>query len=103
MDPTAAMRRMRALVRPGGTLAILGLFRRDLPRDVAWDLAGSATTRALKLSPRRRYWETPAPKIWPPGQTLRQMRELVRQELPEATFRRLVLWRYLVTWQRPLT
>ena len=103
MDPAAAMRRMRALVRPGGTLAILGLFRRDLPRDVAWDLAASATTGALKLSPRRRYWETPAPKIWPPGQTLRQMRELVRQELPGATFRRLVLWRYLVTWRRPLT
>lgn len=101
MDPRAALQRMRDLVRPGGTLAILGLFEQDLPRDIPWELAGAATTRFLKLSPKRTYWETPAPKIWPPPHSLRQIRQVVQEELPDAAFRRLVLWRYFVTWQKP--
>jgi 2-polyprenyl-3-methyl-5-hydroxy-6-metoxy-1,4-benzoquinol methylase len=101
MDPAAALQRMRALLRPGGSLAILGLYRQELPRDLAWAIAGAVTTRVLKRSSRRTYWETPAPKIWPPAHTLRQIEQVVRHELPGAAFRRLVLWRYLVTWQRP--
>ena len=103
MEPTAALQRMRALVRPGGTLAVLGLFRSELPRDLGWVVAGAATTRVLKRSAARTYWETPAPKVWPPAHTLRQIRQVVRRELPGATFRRLVLWRYLVTWRKPGT
>ena len=101
MEPAAALQRMRSLLRPGGTLAVLGLFRAELPRDLAWALAGAATTRALKLSPARTYWETPAPKVWPPAHTLRQVEQVVRHQLPGAAFRRLVLWRYLVTWRKP--
>ena len=101
MDPAAALQRMRVLLRPGGSLAILGLYRQEFPRDLAWAIAGAVTTRVLKRSSRRTYWETPAPKVWPPGHTLRQIEQVVRSELPGASFRRLVLWRYLVTWQKP--
>ena len=39
MDPAAALRQMRALLRPGGVLGIIGLARTRLPPDLGWELA----------------------------------------------------------------
>jgi SAM-dependent methyltransferase len=99
VDARAGLRAMAELVRPGGVLAVVGLARTRLPRDLPWELAGAVSTRAHKL--RRTYWEHTSPMAWPPPETYRGMREIIEQELPGATFRRHVLWRWWCTWTRP--
>lgn len=98
MDATAGLRAMRDLVRPGGVLVVIGLARPRLPRDVPWELAGAVTTRWLKLS--RTYWEHSAPIVWPPPETYDTMRAIAGQVLPGARYRRHVLWRYSLLWER---
>lgn len=74
------------------------LARPRLPRDIPWELAGGVTTRRLKLS--RPYWEHSAPIVWPPPETYGTMRAIAEQVLPGARYRRHVLWRYSLIWER---
>lgn len=99
LDARAGLRRFAELVRPGGVVAVVGLARSELPKDLPWELAGAVTTRAIKL--RRTYWEHSAPTVWPPPETYQGMRAIVEEELPGATFRRHVLWRYWLRWTKP--
>jgi SAM-dependent methyltransferase len=93
MDERAALRRMATLLRPGGALAVIGLARsRPGPRD----LAAIAVNRAHRL--RKEWFRSPAPVVWPPPHTYREVRAIAREELPGARFRRHLLWRYSVVW-----
>jgi len=47
MDATTALTRMRALLRPGGALAVLGLARSDSLRDLPYEAAGACASSAL--------------------------------------------------------
>ena len=96
MDVRAGLVRMRELLRPGGVLVVVGLARGTYPRDLARDALASAYTHL-----RGRHWESPAPTVWPPAHTYDQVRRIVAAELPGATFRRRLLWRYTVTWVAP--
>jgi hypothetical protein len=42
------------------------------------------------------------PKVIDPPLTTRQAREIVAATLPGGQVRRLVFWRYLVLWRRPI-
>lgn len=64
MDANVALERMRELLRPGGTLAIVRLARPDLPADLPVILAGVIATRWYGLT--RTRWEHPSPTVWPP-------------------------------------
>ncbi|HUF34145.1 MAG TPA: hypothetical protein VMN58_13150 [Acidimicrobiales bacterium] len=92
---------MRDLLRPGGTLAVLGLARSRYPTDLAHDAAGAVATRILKRGRGRTYWDTPAPMVWPPPLTFAETRTVVRAVLPGARYRRHVLWRWSVVWTKP--
>lgn len=107
MDMSAALERMRDLVRPGGVLAILGLARghgvADVARDVlgtvidtAWD-AGAATSRILRREPRRTD-PVEAPTLWPPPMDWDAVRVTSSAMLPGVIYRRHVLWRYSLVW-----
>jgi len=100
MDAAAALDRMRALLAPGGTLAIVGLARSRSPGDLGYDLAGAVATRAHKL--RKAHWETSAPKLWPPPETYGQVRRIARRTLPGSRYHRHMLFRYSLTWAKPL-
>lgn len=95
---------MRDLVRPGGTLAAIGVARARYPADLPRDLAAAAGTRAHQMAKRgrgRHLWATPAPTVWPPDEDFRQTRQEVERMLPGAVFRRRLLWRWSVTWTKP--
>jgi SAM-dependent methyltransferase len=100
LDPTETLNRMRLLLRPGGRLAIVGLARSSLPRDLPWELAGFAAHRMYRW--RRGYWEHSAPTVWPPPHTYREIESLAGGILPGAQFRRLLLWRFSLTWTKPV-
>lgn len=100
VDAETGLERMKELTRPGGTIALVGLARTRLPRDIPWELAGAVTTRVLKLS--RTYWEHSAPTVWPPPTTHHEIRDIARRTLPGVHHRRHVLWRYSLVWTKPV-
>ena len=96
-DTRAALARLGQLVRPGGTLAIVGFAarRRDLPWAAAAFISLGAANRL------RGKWEHTAPQAWPPRDTFRQLRQAARETLPGTRIRRPLMGRYLLTWTRP--
>jgi 2-polyprenyl-3-methyl-5-hydroxy-6-metoxy-1,4-benzoquinol methylase len=95
VDATAGLEHLRELLRPGGTLVVVGLARARSPVDLAWAIAGAVGDRVLRRT--RTYHEHSAPIVWPPPQTYGAMRRLARRALPGVRFRRHLLWRYSLT------
>jgi 2-polyprenyl-3-methyl-5-hydroxy-6-metoxy-1,4-benzoquinol methylase len=100
MDAAAGLARLRDLPRPGGVLAIVGLARSTLPRDLPRDLAAVAASAFYRA--RRGHWKHPSPTVWPPPVTYREMRALAARTLPGSQFRRHLLLRYSILWRRPV-
>jgi hypothetical protein len=94
-----ALGRMKELVRPGGTVAVVGLARSSRPADFLLDAAGAIVHRLHRL--RKPYTEQTSPTVWPPPLTYRQVRLTAERILPGARYRRHALWRYSVVWKRP--
>ena len=107
-----ALRRMARWLRPGGVLAAVALPRSDLPRELPVELAAAAAHCGLGLAfaalrpltgtplfaPEATHDEMPVAE---PVLTVRRVRMEAGAVLPGARVRRLVLWRYLLTWRRP--
>jgi len=99
MDAAAALGRMRDLLRPGGTLVIVGLARSRLPADLPVEVAAVAVNGIYRLT--KTYWQHPSPTVWPPPVTYPGMRRLATHLLPGARCRRHLLWRYSIVWTKP--
>ncbi len=100
MDEAAALDRMAGLLRPGGTLAVLGLARSRWPADLPRDAAAVIVNRAHLLA--KGHWESMAPTVSPPRHTYAEIRPLAERTLPDAHFRRHLLWRYSLVWRKPV-
>lgn len=98
MDTVAGLRRMAALLRPGGVLALLGLARDDSFLDHARGAFALIANWVLRA--QKGYWEHPSPKRVPP-ESWASMERLAEAELPGVLFRRHLLWRYSIVWKRP--
>jgi len=99
LDPAAALTRMAGLLAPGGTLVVNGVARSrwfDLPLDAVAVLVN------LGYRAARGYWHHPSPIVWPPPHTYREIRALAGDLLPGVRYRRHLLWRYSLTWTRPV-
>lgn len=100
MDMAPALDRMRTLLRPGGTLAVVGLARSRHPMDLPFDAAGVVGTRLRRL--REPYKEVKAPTIWPPPTTYRQAKRTAEGVLPGVRYRRHMYFRFSLFWQKPV-
>jgi len=89
---------MASLLRPGGVLAVLGLFREASLTDTAVALVAAPVNVFYALV---RGWSSSRAPVKPPDMSLREIRETVSSHLPNARLRRLLLWRSLLTWQKP--
>jgi 2-polyprenyl-3-methyl-5-hydroxy-6-metoxy-1,4-benzoquinol methylase len=96
MDTSTALERMRDLVRPGGVVAVVGLARSRRPADLSFDVAGVVAHRLLKRT--RGYWETSAPKVWPPPQSYQETRRVAESMLPSVRYQRHLMYRYSLIW-----
>jgi len=101
MDAETGLTRMAGLVRPGGSLVVVGLTRSRQLGDFALDIAGTAATRIHTHILRKRHWEHSAPKVWPPPLSYVELRRIAGRVLPGVEYRRHVLWRYSLVWTRP--
>lgn len=99
MDARAALKRMRQLLRPAGTLVVVGLARSRSATDLAVDLAGVVANLVHKA--HGPYWEHSAPTVWPPPATYGEMRGIAEEQLPGARYRRHLLFRYSLVWIKP--
>jgi SAM-dependent methyltransferase len=104
--------RMAGWLRPGGVLAAVALPRVDLPRELPVEVAGTIAHHGLglafaalrPLTGAALFRHEPSHDVMPiadPDLTTRQVRTTARDLLPGARVRRLVLWRYLLTWRKP--
>jgi len=111
MDAAAALRRMAEVLRPGGTLVVVGLARGASPADACVVLpaaVGNALHRAAGAWGRRGAAGAPtapytSPVIWPPPLSYRQTRSLAARVLPGVRYRRRLYWRYTLIWAKPGT
>jgi 2-polyprenyl-3-methyl-5-hydroxy-6-metoxy-1,4-benzoquinol methylase len=97
-DAGEALRRLSQLVRPGGTLAIVGFVRTEW-QELPWALTALACRGVANRM--RGKWEHTAPQTWPPPDTLRELRRSLREALPGARISRLLMGRYLIVWHAP--
>jgi SAM-dependent methyltransferase len=98
LDAGTALGRMRVLLKPGGTLAVVGVARGTV-RDLPYEVAGAVATRVLQR--RHGLWQHPSPICWPPPLTFGEVRRLSAAALPGVRYRRHVLWRYSLVWTKP--
>lgn len=99
LDEGPALRTMADLLRPGGRLVVVGLGRSRLPRDLPWELASVVSHRLRRLT--REFREVGAPTTWPPPHTYDELRRIAERALPGVRFRRHLLWRCSLVWERP--
>ncbi|MFF4285452.1 class I SAM-dependent methyltransferase [Streptomyces sp. NPDC001633] len=96
----AATRRLTGLLAPGGRLVVVGLAANKTP----WDwLVSGAGLPAARLQARRH-----GGKSGPPGMpvmdsvmTWGEVRSAARTCLPGSRYRRHLLWRYSLVWDKP--
>ncbi|TJZ58814.1 class I SAM-dependent methyltransferase [Streptomyces piniterrae] len=100
LDFAAALDRMAALLAPGGRLVLVGLAANRTPLD--WVVSGAGLPAARLLARRH------GGKTGPPGMPVQEVemawgevRRAARERLPGSRYRRHLLWRYSVVWDRP--
>ncbi|WP_017613025.1 class I SAM-dependent methyltransferase [Nocardiopsis salina] len=106
-----ALDRLADAVAPGGTLAVLGLYREAHPADFA--ATGAALLPQWFMGATLRLVGSPSRLPGPPGVpeapmrvcdpvlTLPEVRAEAARRLPGAQVRRLLFWRYSLVWTRP--
>jgi SAM-dependent methyltransferase len=93
-----ALARFQNLLRSGGVLAILGLYRTQTLAD--YTAAAAAFPVSWMLRCFRRHEEVRAPLL-DPKETFDEIRSVGQDILPGAVFRRHLLFRYSLIWRKP--
>jgi ubiquinone/menaquinone biosynthesis C-methylase UbiE len=93
-----ALARFRKLLRPGGVLAVIGLYCGETFSDLA--VAAAAFPVSWMLRCLRGYADVGAP-VQNPAETLREIRIACNDVLPGAVIRRHLLFRYSLVWHKP--
>lgn len=98
-DLEMALLRLAGLTAPGGVLSVIGLARASRPKDVLLHVAG--TVQHQWLARRHQFWEHTAPTM-PPSYDFVTVRRTAERVLPGVQWEQLLLWRYALTWHKPL-
>jgi SAM-dependent methyltransferase len=105
---------LAAALRPGGVLAAIALPRTDVPRELPVEIVAAVGHRllgALFLTKRllgstSSFAKDPArasmPVVMNPPLSTRQAARQAAAVLPGARVRRLLFWRYLLIWHKPI-
>jgi 2-polyprenyl-3-methyl-5-hydroxy-6-metoxy-1,4-benzoquinol methylase len=99
MDATTGLQRMHDLVRPGGSIVVIGLARSRHSFDAVCGLAGIVATQSRRIA-HGPPGAQGAPVVWPPPETYQGMRRIAREQLPGAVFRRRIYFRYSLVWRK---
>jgi SAM-dependent methyltransferase len=106
LPPAAALAHLRALLRPGGRLVVVGCYRASTRSD---HLVGLLAVPANLLVGLVRTRHAPAARVAmsaptaPARESLPELRAIAARLLPGARVRRRLFWRYTLTWTAPPT
>jgi 2-polyprenyl-3-methyl-5-hydroxy-6-metoxy-1,4-benzoquinol methylase len=101
MDAVKAIAKMKLLLRPGGVLTVLGLYRERTPADMAFAIASVPVDWFYRgWQWRRRSPPAAHVPMRAPQMTLAQVRATAEPLLPGVSVRRHLLWRYSLTWRK---
>ena len=92
------LERFRDLLRPGGVLVVIGLYRLESLTD--YIVGGVATIVSLGFRVIRGTEHVNAP-IRDPETSLREIRAAVERVLPGAIVKRKLFYRYSLAWKKP--
>ncbi len=97
--------RLAELVRPGGTLAVVGMYRHATMTDLAMAAvtlpANAFVGAALAVRGRSGKPNDEGMPVRDPEATLPEIRAAASELLPGSVVRRRVYWRYTLHWRRP--
>jgi len=104
---------LEAALRPGGVLAAIALPRLDLRHELPAEIVAAAGHRLLgamflvkRLLGRSGFAKDSArpamPVVMDPPLTTREVASQAAAVLPGVRVRRLLFWRYLLIWQKPI-
>ena len=93
-----ALSRFRLLLKPGGVLVIVGLYRAVTLVDYAFAAVAFPISRTLRTFCREA--EVGAP-LQDPAETLKEIRSACDSLLPGGVFHRLLFFRYSFVWRKP--
>jgi ubiquinone/menaquinone biosynthesis C-methylase UbiE len=93
-----AIAKMARVLRPGGRLAVVGLGGNGSPADWAIGAAGVPANWYYKVF---RGEGSPGAPVLPPHLTWAQVRRTARRLPPGVRYRRHLLWRYSLIWDKP--
>jgi ubiquinone/menaquinone biosynthesis C-methylase UbiE len=99
-DLAACLARLAHLTAPGGVVVVLGCARSASARDFAMDAVGAGQNQFLTRT--RGYWRHSAPVRMTFPHTYAQVRRIAADVLPGVAWRRLPLFRYSLTWHKPV-
>ncbi|MBO2448237.1 class I SAM-dependent methyltransferase [Actinomadura barringtoniae] len=100
MDTRAGLVGLRDLVAPGGVLAVVGLARPDLPKDIPREVAAAIVSRVRPVPGMSEDMPRP-PIVWPPPERYATVRRLAAEVLPGVRWRRHLRFRYSLVWTKP--
>ena len=92
-----ALTRLASLLKPGGVLSVIGLYRTATLSDLAYAVMGQIAGWGWRLTHSIERIDAP---MKDPDETLEQIRAAVEKILPGARFNRELLFRYSLVWQR---
>lgn len=101
MELEAALRKMKALLRPSGTIVILGLYREKTLADYIYSVI-SIPLNFICIAWHRSSTQSPvltAPTR-PAQLPLAQIRTVAKTLMPGCALRRHLFWRYSLIWQK---
>jgi len=98
----AALEKMKWILKPGGTLVILGLYRDSTFVDFFWSGISKVSDVIIKIVFNRKTHKPVehAMKIVNPADTIREIKLAASDILPNMKMRRHLFWRYSITWTK---
>ena len=94
-----AVAKVKDLLRPGGTFAVLGLYK-ERPAELPLSLMAMYVNRIHVRIKKPDAQMVTAPTS-PPEMTLPEIKSATAKLLPGRRIRRHLLWRYSMTWSKP--
>ncbi|WP_276651740.1 class I SAM-dependent methyltransferase [Corynebacterium vitaeruminis] len=98
MDARRALAKAKSILRPGGTLLVVGLSRNSSIIDWLWSLANLVACAVLES--RHANKGDPGVAMTEPQLSYAEIRAIARELLPGFAMRRALYYRYLLRWEK---